>query len=69
LVGGEEVRLFYFVGDGAFQNDSPLPDWWYWEDYALDRVGSQDRESRMFVQLLSQIIGVAILPSTLTREE
>ncbi|MBL9166709.1 MAG: hypothetical protein JNN07_03140 [Verrucomicrobiales bacterium] len=68
LVGGEEVRLFSFVGDGSFTNEGPLPDWWYWEEYVLDRTGSQERESRLFVQLLSKMIGVTIAPSSQTRE-
>jgi hypothetical protein len=68
LVGGEEVSLFSFVGDGSFTNDGPLPDWWYWEEYVMDRTGSQERESRLFVQLLSKMMGVTIAPSSLTRE-
>lgn len=67
-VGGGEVSLFSFYGDGSFTNDGSLPDWWYWEEYVLDRVGPQERESRIFVQLLSKLIGVSIAPSTLTRE-
>lgn len=66
--GDAEVRLFYFIGDGAFTNDGPLPDWWYWDDYAMDFTGSQERESKLFVQLLSKMIGVTIIPSSLTAE-
>ena len=68
VVGRDEVRLFSFLGDGVFTNDGPLPDWWYWDDYAADFTGKQARESKLFVQLLSKLIGVTIMPSTLTRE-
>jgi len=68
IIGSDEVGLFYFLGDGVFTNDGPLPDWWYWDDYYTDFTGTQASESRLFVQLLSQMIGVTITPSTLTRE-
>jgi hypothetical protein len=68
LVGADEVRLFSFIGDGVFSNDGPLPDWWYWEDILMDFAGPQERESRIFVTLLSKLIGVTIAPSTLTPE-
>jgi hypothetical protein len=68
IAGSDEVRLFYFLGDGAFTNEGPLPDWWYWDEYTMDFTGSQERESRAFVQLLSKLIGVTIMPSTLTPE-
>ena len=68
LVGADEIRLFSFIGDGVFSNDGPLPDWWYWEDILMDFAGPQERESRMFVTLLSKLIGVSIAPSTLTPE-
>jgi len=35
LVGGEEVRLFSFVGDGSFTNEGPLPDWWSFASLAV----------------------------------
>lgn len=68
VVASDEVRLFSFLGDGVFSNDGPLPDWWYWKDYMLDFTGTQERESKLYVQLLSKLIGVTITPSTLTRE-
>lgn len=68
VAGEEELRLFYFLGDGVFTNDGPLPDWWYWDEYVTDFSGTQERESRLFVQLLSKLIGVTIVPSTLTSE-
>jgi hypothetical protein len=63
LHGGEELHLFYFYGDGTFSNDCPLPDWLYWEDYLLDLSGTQERESRAFVELLSKMIGVSVVPA------
>jgi hypothetical protein len=62
LYGGDEVHLFYFVGDGTFSNDGPLPNWLYWDDYLFDRSGTQERESRGFVDLLSKLIGVSVVP-------
>lgn len=68
VFGKDEVRLFSFIGEGVFTNNGPLPDWWYWDEYVLDFSGTQGRESKLFVQLLSKLIGVTITPSTLTRE-
>ena len=68
VVGRDEVKLFSFFGDGVFTNNGPLPDWWYWKEIAVDFAGTQERESRLFAQLISRLIGVTILPSTLTRE-
>jgi len=68
VFGREEMRLFSFLGEGMFTNNGPLPDWWYWDEYLADFTGAQARESRLFVQLLSQMIGVTILPSTLSQE-
>ncbi len=66
LADREEVPLFRFMGDGTFTNDGPWPDWWYWEEYLMDWCGTQQRESQLFAQLLSKMIGVPIAPSTLT---
>ena len=68
LIGADEIRLFSFIGDGVFSNDGPLPDWWYWKEIAMDYAGPQERESRLFVTLLSKLIGVTIAPSGLTPE-
>lgn len=66
VVGRGEVELFTFSGDGEFTNDGGLPDWWYWKEYATDVTGGQQRESLMFVRLLSKLLGVSIEPSALT---
>ena len=57
-----EVRLFNFIGDGTFQNDGPWPDWMYWDEFIFDSSGSQERESRAFVDVLSTIVGVQVVP-------
>jgi hypothetical protein len=66
LHSGQERRLFYFVGDGEFQNDGPLPDWWYWQEYMFDFAGTQQRESRMYVEALSKMIGAEVRPPALS---
>src|SRR5262245_1406338 len=63
LQGGDELHLFYFYGDGTFSNNGPWPDWLYWEDYLLDISGTQETESRAFVELLSKMIGVPVEPA------
>ena len=64
LHDGREVHLFYFLGDGTFHNDGPLPDWLYWPDFLPDFSGTQEKESRAFVELLSKLIGVAVEPAS-----
>ena len=67
LYGEDELRLFSFIGNGAYQNSWPMPDWVCWPAMAFDLSGTQESDSRMFVQVLSKLIGVGILPSTLVR--
>jgi len=62
LLGGQERHLFWFYGDGEFTNNGPLPDWWYWPEYTFNFAGTQERESRMFVNALSKMIGVTVVP-------
>ncbi|HWY88736.1 MAG TPA: hypothetical protein VNX28_18640, partial [Gemmataceae bacterium] len=52
LYGGGERHLFYFFGDGTFTNTGPWPDWIYWEDFAFDMSGTQERESKAFVEVV-----------------
>jgi hypothetical protein len=56
----EQQHLFYFLGDGTLQNDGPLPDWLYWDEYLKDVSGTQESESQAFVELLRKMIGVPI---------
>jgi hypothetical protein len=58
----DPVHLFYFFGDGALNNAGPFPDWLYWDQYLLDFSGTQEHESRAFVELLSQMTGAPIEP-------
>jgi hypothetical protein len=60
LNSGKELHLFHFHGDGHFTNDGPLPDWFYWPEYATDMCGTQERESRLFVEVVSKMIGVPV---------
>jgi hypothetical protein len=62
LYDDREVGLFTFFGDGSFTNDGPFPDWCYWTDYAFDMTGCQSKESRLFVDLLSKMLGVTVEP-------
>jgi len=62
LHGGKHVHLFHFFGDGTFRNDGPLPDWMYWEDFLFDTSGTQEQESKRFVNVLSKMIGVEVEP-------
>jgi hypothetical protein len=57
-----EVHLFRFWGDGTFSNDGPWPDWMYWQEYLFDTCGTQETDSRAFVNLLSKMIGVRVQP-------
>ena len=58
----EEIDLFTFSGLGGFVNDSPFPDWCYWEEFAFDAQGTQENESRTFVDLLSGMLRVTVIP-------
>lgn len=64
LADESELHLFHFIGEGTFGNDGPFPDWVYREESVLDLAGSQERESRAFVELLSMILDVPVIPST-----
>ena len=55
-----ETRLFNFIGEGTFNNEGPLPDWLYWGESAFDVSGSQDKESRVFAELLSNLVQAPI---------
>jgi len=62
LKNGEEITLFRFFGEGDFVNNSIWPDWMYWEGFLLAKYtrGDQERESLLFADLLSRLIGVPI---------
>lgn len=49
-----QVDLFWWYGEGEFQNESILPDWVYWKQFAFDTKGAQKRESLQFYEMLRQ---------------
>jgi len=62
LKNGERVTLFRFFGEGDFINNSIWPDWMFWDDFLLAEYtrGDQERESLLFADLVSRLIGVPI---------
>ena len=62
LAKRDEIHLFTFLGEGTFENNGPFPDWCYWPDKLFDFKGSQQKESRVFVDLVSQMINVKVVP-------
>lgn len=62
LTDDTELHLFNFIGDGTFSNNGPFPDWSYWDEFAFDLSGSQETESRVFVELLATMVGVSVVP-------
>jgi hypothetical protein len=60
LKDGEQVHLFHFFGEGTFTNNSVLPDWMYWPDYAFDAAGTQTEKSKAYVELLESILSVPL---------
>jgi hypothetical protein len=57
-----ELHLFNFSGAGTFSNEGPWPDWMYWQEYLFDLSGTQETDSRAFVNLFSKMIGVKVQP-------
>jgi hypothetical protein len=58
----KQIHLFSFFGDGTFTNDGPLPDWCYIEQYLTDISGTQEKESKVFVDMLSKMVGAPVGP-------
>ncbi|MCC5874811.1 MAG: hypothetical protein JJU11_01200 [Candidatus Sumerlaeia bacterium] len=52
LTNFHQVDLFWWYGEGEFQNETLLPDWMYWKQFAFDTKGSQKRESLQFFEML-----------------
>ncbi|QDU61904.1 hypothetical protein Pan216_27690 [Planctomycetes bacterium Pan216] len=55
-----EMKLFRFFGDGVFTNDGPYHDLLYWREYLRDRTGTQERESFVFAEVISELIDAPI---------
>ena len=47
---------------GGSDNEGPFPDWFYWQEYVFDLTGTQVSESRLFVELLSEMIRAPVIP-------
>jgi len=62
LADDTELKLFNFIGQGSYINESSLPDWLRWKEYAFDFSGSQEQESRAFVKLLAKMCDVTVVP-------
>ena len=62
LYDSDEWHLFSFLGGGEFTNNGPLPDWMYWDDYVFDSSGTQESDSLNFVNLLSKMLEVTVVP-------
>jgi hypothetical protein len=61
LHNGKYLHLFRFFGAGTFENrDGLYPDWVYWDDYLLDVSGSQEEDSRAYVNLLQHLLDVPL---------
>ena len=55
--------LFSFIGDGAVTDNGPFPDWVYWDDLVFDLQRSQERESRVFADILSRLVDTTVAPA------
>jgi hypothetical protein len=66
LKNGETVLLFRFYGQGAFENNSIMPDWYYWQQNLETRVvaGNQESESQAYADVVGRLIGVPVGNST-----
>lgn len=64
LVNFEEVPLFSFYGGGSFVNNSIIPDWFYWPQLFAELPFSQEQPSRMFVEVLSRLLDVEVIPGS-----
>jgi hypothetical protein len=65
LVNGEDVHLFNFLGEGTFEARAPNPLLsfsWYWAKMLLAFSGSQEDDSRRFVDRLEELIGAPVSP-------
>ncbi|HVT11298.1 MAG TPA: hypothetical protein VHE55_03450 [Fimbriimonadaceae bacterium] len=62
LKNGEELILFRFFGEGDFVNNSVFPDWMFWDDFVIANYtrGPQERESLLFADLVSRMVGAPI---------
>ena len=57
-----DVHLFWFVGEGRFTNNGPLPDWVYWYESLTDVCGTHEEEAQQFVTCLAWAMNKPIVP-------
>ena len=62
LADDSELHLFNFVGEGTFITGGSLPSWMCWDEFEIDFSGGQEKESRLFVNVVSKIINVCVVP-------
>ena len=62
LRNGREVSIFTFMGRGSFVNNTMMPNWLFWEDFALAQLsaGDQETESLAFANTVAGLIGVGL---------
>lgn len=56
----QPVHLFRFLGAGQFTNRSGMPDWMYWKEFRHDIIGTQEGESRAWVDALQSLLDVPL---------
>jgi hypothetical protein len=61
LTDTSEVVLADFVGEGAFRNNTFMPNWAFLHLYFFNLVGTQEQDSRQLVDELSELIGVPVI--------
>jgi hypothetical protein len=66
LKNSDQVHLFSFFGEGDFVNDWIWPDFFYWHEMLLAdwNRGDQTRLSEAYSDVLSKMIGVAVVDPT-----
>lgn len=63
LVKDEDIGLFSFSGGGAYVYDV-WPVWALWPSWEIQLPGSQESTSRLFVELLSWMLDVEVIPGS-----
>ena len=62
LRDGSTIDLFEFVGEGDFRNETHMPDWAFIHLYLFNLSESQERQSRAFVDHLTELLDVPTMP-------
>jgi hypothetical protein len=57
---GGDVHLFRFIGEGAYVNNSDMPDWVHGREILTDVKGMQDREASAAAGAIGKMIGVRV---------